>query len=144
MAVAAGELIQPSKIKDEAFASEAMGQTVAADPTDGLIVSPANGTLEMGFETKHAFAVRMKDGTGLLMHIGVDTVNMNGQGFRVLKQQGEPIKAGESVIDADLGAIQKAGYSAQTMIIVTEPVNDAPLAFTNFGKVSCGQTIVKV
>lgn len=143
VAVAAGELIQPSKIKDEAFASEEMGQTVAIEPTNGLIVSPANGTLEMVFETKHAFAVRMKDGTGLLVHIGVDTVNMKGQGFRVLKQQGEPVKAGEPVIDADLTAIQKAGYSAQTMIIVTEPVNDTPLAFTNFGQVSCGQTIVK-
>ena len=84
------------------FSQEAMGQTVAVEPTNGLIRSPANGELEMVFETKHAFAVRMKDGTGLLVHIGVDTVNMKGEGFTALKQQGDTVKAGEPVIKVDL------------------------------------------
>lgn len=141
VAVANGELLQASMIKDEAFAAEAMGQTVAVEPSDGLIASPVNGEIEMVFDTGHAFAVRMKDGTGLLIHIGIDTVNLKGQGFTVLKKQGDTVKAGEPVVNVNLDTIRKAGYSTQTMIIVTEPVGDKPIAFTNFGRVSCGQKI---
>jgi len=141
VAVANGELIQASMISDEAFASEAMGQTVAVVPSDGLIVSPVNGEIEMVFDTGHAFAVRMKDGTGILIHIGIDTVNLQGKGFRVLKKQGESVRAGEPVVDVDLEVIQKAGFSTQTMIIVAEPVKDDPIEFKNFGKVICGQII---
>lgn len=143
VAVVNGELIPASQIKDEAFATELMGQTVAVEPTDGLVASPANGTIEMIFDTGHAFAVRMKDGTGILIHIGIDTVSMKGQGFKVLKKQGDLVKAGEPVIRADLAEIKKAGYSAQTMIVITEAVDDKKLEFTNFGKVTCGQTIAK-
>ena len=64
-----------------------MGQTVAVEPTDGVIVSPANGEIELVFDTGHAFAVRMKDGTGLLVHIGIDTVSLEGKGFHVLKSR---------------------------------------------------------
>lgn len=143
VAVANGELIPASRIKDEAFAAEAMGQTVAVEPSDGLIVSPANGEVEMVFDTGHAFVVRMKDGTGLLIHIGIDTVSLQGKGFRVLKKQGESVKAGEPVVDVDLAAVTKAGYSMQTMIIVSEPADDKTMAFKNFGMVSRGQTIAE-
>lgn len=142
VAVADGDLIGPDKIKDEMFSQEAMGQTVAVEPKNGIIVSPANGTLEMIFETGHAFAVRMKDGTGLLVHIGVDTVNMKGEGFTVLKKQGDEVKAGEPVVKVDLKAVEAAGYSAQTMIVVTEPANeDAKIAYIAYGPVTAGQAI---
>ena len=141
VAVANGELIPASMIKDEAFAAQAMGQTVAVEPSDGVIVSPANGEIELVFDTGHAFAVRMKDGTGLLIHIGIDTVGLGGNGFHVLKKQGDTVRAGEPVVCVDLDVVRKAGLSMQTMIIVTEPVDDTPVAFTNFGKVSRGQVI---
>jgi len=144
VAVADGTLIGPKDIKDPMFAEETMGQTVAVEPTSGVIVSPANGTLEMVFETGHAFAVRMKDGTGLLVHIGVDTVNMKGEGFTVLKKQGEEVKAGEPIVKADLKAIAKAGYSSQTMIVITEPAQeDAKASYIDFGPVKAGQVITK-
>ena len=63
------------------------GKTVAIEPTDGKIVSPVNGSLEVIFPTYHAFAVRAKDGTGYLVHIGIDTVSMNGEGFKALKNK---------------------------------------------------------
>ena len=144
VAVANGELIPASEIKDEAFASEAMGQTVAVVPSDGMIASPANGEIEMIFDTKHAFAVRMKDGTGILVHIGIDTVSMKGNGFTLLKKQGDAVKAGEPVVKADLGAIKKAGYSTQTMIVITEPSDDKTVEFGGFGQVSCGKTIAQL
>ena len=130
-----GRFIGPDEIKDEMFAQQTMGQTVAIEPSDGTVSAPVNGKIEMIFETGHAFGMRMSDGTGLLIHIGVDTVNLKGQGFTVLKKAGDVVKAGEPIVRVDLDVLKKAGYSAQTMIVITEPVNDdVKVAFTEFGK----------
>ncbi|MBQ3446571.1 MAG: PTS glucose transporter subunit IIA, partial [Synergistaceae bacterium] len=104
-----------------------------------------NGTIEMIFPTAHAFGLRMKDGTGLLVHIGVDTVNLKGQGFTVLKKQGDAVKAGEPVVRVDLEAVRGAGYSPQTIIVITEPVKEDELvSFIGFGQpVTRGDVIVK-
>lgn len=144
VAVADGILIGPEKMKDEMFSQEAMGQTIAVEPANGRIVAPANGTLEMVFETGHAFAIRMKDGTGLLVHIGVDTVNMKGEGFTVLKKQGDEVKAGEPVVNVDLKAVEAAGYSTQTMLVITEPAEEGKLAaFIPYGPVTAGKVITR-
>lgn len=135
VAVANGKFIGPEDMKDEMFSQQAMGQTVAVEPSDGTISAPANGILEMIFETGHAFGMRMADGTGLLVHIGVDTVNLKGEGFTVLKKQGDIVKAGEPVIRVDLEVLKKAGYSSQTMLVITEPADENKQAeFTDFGK----------
>lgn len=145
VAVADGVFIGPEQIVDEMFKTEAMGQTVAVDPTSNIICAPANGEIEMLFETGHAFGMRMKNGTGLLVHIGVDTVALNGQGFTVLKKQGDTVTAGEPVVKVDLDAVKKAGYSTQTMLVITEPLDDAaPVSFIDFGtKVTRGQKLNK-
>ena len=130
-----GRFIGPDEMKDEMFAQQTMGQTVAIEPSDGTVAAPVNGKIEMIFETGHAFGMRMSDGTGLLIHIGVDTVNLKGQGFTVLKKAGDVVKAGEPIVRVDLDVLKKAGYSAQTMIVITEPVDeDVKVAFTEFGK----------
>ncbi len=135
VAAVSGNFVGPDDIKDAMFSQQAMGQTVAIDPVDGIIASPANGTIEMIFPTAHAFGLRMKDGTGLLIHIGVDTVNMKGNGFTALKKQGDTVKAGEPVVRIDLDAIKSAGYSPQTIIVITEPVREGELvSFIDFGK----------
>lgn len=145
VAVADGVFIGPEQIVDEMFKTEAMGQTVAVDPTSNIICAPANGEIEMLFETGHAFGMRMKNGTGLLVHIGVDTVALNGQGFTVLKKQGDTVTAGEPVVKVDLDAVKKAGYSTQTMLVITEPLDGAaPVSFIDFGtKVTRGQKLNK-
>lgn len=145
VAVADGVFIGPEQIVDEMFKTEAMGQTVAVDPTSNIICAPANGEIEMLFETGHAFGMQMKNGTGLLVHIGVDTVALNGQGFTVLKKQGDTVTAGEPVVKVDLDAVKKAGYSTQTMLVITEPLDDAaPVSFIDFGtKVTRGQKLNK-
>ena len=130
-----GNFIGPDEIKDEMFSQQTMGQTVAIDPVDGIVASPANGKIEMIFETGHAFGIRMNDGTGLLIHIGVDTVNLKGKGFTVLKKQGDTVKAGEPVVRVDLDVVKGAGYSPQTIIVITEPVReDELMSFIEFGK----------
>ena len=74
-----GKFIGPDEMKDEMFAQQSMRQTVAIEPSDGIISAPANGIIEMIFPTAHAFGMRLPDGTGLLVHIGVDTVNLKGK-----------------------------------------------------------------
>ena len=145
VAVADGKLIGPAEIKDAMFAEEAMGQTIAVEPTEGVIGSPANGTVEMVFETGHAFSVRMADDTVVLIHIGIDTVNLKGEGFRVLKKEGDAVKAGDPVVIADLKAIEKAGYSTQTMIVISEREDeDAKTDYIDLGcTVKRGQKITK-
>lgn len=145
VAFADGKFIGPDEMVDEMFKTEAMGQTVAIEPANGTICAPANGELEMVFETGHAFGMRMADGTGLLIHIGVDTVSLKGTGFKVLKKQGDQVKAGEPVVKVDLKAVKDAGYSTQTMLVITEPLDDAkPVEFLDFGaSVTKGQKLTK-
>lgn len=145
VALANGKFIGPDEMKDAMFSQQTMGQTVAIEPSDGVICAPVNGTIEMIFPTAHAFGMRMSDGTGLLIHIGVDTVNLKGQGFTLLKKEGDDVKAGEPVVRVDLDVLKNAGYSPQTMIVITEPVEEGKLIeFLEFGKeVTRGEILSK-
>ena len=135
VALANGKFIGPDEMKDAMFSQQTMGQTVAIEPSDGVICAPVNGTIEMIFPTAHAFGMRMPDGTGLLIHIGVDTVNLKGQGFTLLKKEGDDVKAGEPVVRVDLDVLKNAGYSPQTMIVITEPAEEGKLIdFAEFGR----------
>ena len=135
VALANGKFIGPDEMKDAMFSQQTMGQTVAIEPSDGVICAPVNGTIEMIFPTAHAFGMRMPDGTGLLIHIGVDTVNLKGQGFTLLKKEGDDVKAGEPVVRVDLDVLKNAGYSPQTMIVITEPSEEGKIIeFAEFGK----------
>lgn len=144
VAIGNGEMIEAKKISDVMFAQEMMGKTIGFILSDGEVVSPSNGTLEVLFPTGHAFALRMNDGTGLLVHIGIDTVNLKGKGFKVLKKQGDKVKAGETIVKVDLNEVKNAGYDSTTMLIVTEKANeDDKFEFIDFGNVQKGQVIRK-
>lgn len=143
VAVCSGELIPPEKISDEVFSSSMMGQTIAIEPDDSKIVSPVNGTIETMFATGHAFCVRAKDGTGYLIHIGVNTVEMKGDGFEAHKKEGDAVRAGEKVVSVDFGKVRAKGYPCTTMIIVTEPVDGREYQYIDFGKVEKHQIISK-
>ncbi|MBD9044150.1 MAG: PTS glucose transporter subunit IIA [Solobacterium sp.] len=136
-------MISPKEINDPMFAEEMMGQTIGFILSDGEVVAPATGRLEVLFPTGHAFALRMNDGTRLLIHIGIDTVNLKGKGFKVLKKQGDRVKAGEVVVKVDLDTVKQAGYDTTTMLIVTEPIYDGEkINFIGFGDVKKSQIII--
>ena len=143
VAMCAGEFIPAEKIADPVFAKSMVGQTVAIEPSDGVITSPVNGVLEVVFPTGHAFGVRGNDGTGYLVHIGIDTVSMKGQGFKVLKKQGDTVKAGETVVKMDLAKVNEAGHPKTTMLIVTEPLDGKEYKYIDFGTVTRNQVISK-
>jgi len=119
VAVVDGRVLPLDKVTDQTFSRELLGETIAIKPSDDIFVSPANGVLEMLFSTKHSYGVRMKNGQTVLVHIGIDTVELKGQGFKAFAKQGDTVKAGQKIISADLYAIKSAGYQTTTMMIVT-------------------------
>lgn len=142
VALANAEMIPPSSVGDAMFAQEMLGQTIAFVLKDKTVVSPANGTLEVMYPTGHAFAVRMKNGMGLLVHVGIDTVSLKGKGFKVFAKQGDTVKAGQKILEVDSEMIRAAGYDPTTMLIITEPSEEgAKVSFADYGEVKRGQKI---
>lgn len=115
----AGEIIDLEEVQDEAFASKALGDGVAIRPTDGKVYSPVDGTIGAFFKTKHAIGITSDAGVEVLIHIGMDTVNMEGRGFVGHVEQGDKVKKGDLLIEVDLDLIKEEGYPTDTPIIIT-------------------------
>lgn len=114
-----GRIIPLSEVSDETFASEMLGVTSAVEPDDGRIVSPCDGEVINVFDTGHAVCITTKSGGELLIHIGVDTVKLNGKGFTKKVSDGDHVHAGDVLIEADLDTIRNEGYSPDVMVILT-------------------------
>ena len=114
-----GTQIPLSEVTDETFASEMLGTTVAVEPADGKIVAPCDGEVSNIFETGHAVCITTESGGELLIHIGIDTVKMDGKGFTKKVSDGDKVHAGDILVEADLEEIKNAGYQTTTMMILT-------------------------
>lgn len=113
-----GKCIDITEVDDPGFSSKVMGDGVAIIPEGDVISAPASGSISMIFETGHAFGILADNGAEILVHIGIDTVNMNGEGFTKLKASGDKVKKGDPIIKIDLEKI-KAEYDPATMVIMT-------------------------
>ena len=114
-----GKVIPLTEVTDETFASEMLGTTVAVEPEDGRIVAPCDGEVLNVFDTGHAVCLTTQSGGELLIHVGVDTVKLEGKGFTKKVSDGAKVHAGDVLIEADLDTIRNAGYPATTMVILT-------------------------
>ncbi|MGC3954733.1 MAG: PTS glucose transporter subunit IIA [Propionicimonas sp.] len=114
----AGRVIPIEEVPDPTFAQGIMGPGIAIEPTGDLVSAPADGTVAMVFKTGHAVALTLDDGTELLIHIGLDTVAMDGDGFEVLVSQGDKVTAGTPLVRFDPAKIAAAGHPAVTPIVV--------------------------
>ena len=115
-----GEVKDISESSDETFASKVMGDGILVNPSEEIFVAPADATVELVFPTKHAIGLSLKDGSQILMHCGINTVSMNGEGFEVYVEEGQEIKQGDKLIKMDLEKVKQAGHSTQTLMIVNE------------------------
>lgn len=138
-----GELIELSDVKDKTFASGAMGKGVAIKPVEGILVSPINGHIEMIFNTKHAIGLKSDDGAEILIHIGMDTVNLQGKYFEVLKNAGDNVKVGDELIRFDIEAMESEGYDVTTPIIVTNSQEYVDVIPDACGEIKKGSRIFK-
>lgn len=116
-----GKVIELSEVPDPVFAQKMAGDGVAIDTTGDIIVAPCDGELSLIFKTKHAFAMTLDNGIEILVHIGIETVSLKGEGFKQLVEQGTKVKAGTPIIKIDRNFIKSKGLSLITPILITNP-----------------------
>jgi sugar PTS system EIIA component len=114
-----GKTIDLSKVPDKVFAEKLAGDGIAIDPTGDIVVAPGDGELTLVFKTMHAFAITLNNGAELLIHIGIDTVSLNGEGFEQLVEAGTMVKAGTPIIKINRDFILNKGFSLITPVLVT-------------------------
>lgn len=115
-----GEVLPVEQSEDPMFASKMLGDGIAVNPTDGTVYAPCDGTLSLLYETKHALGITCDNGIDLLIHVGIDTVQMNGEGFETFAAQGDRIRKGQKLLTVDLDLVKEKGYSTQTMMILPQ------------------------
>ena len=139
-----GTVVPLADVKDEAFASGALGDGIAIEPTDGELVAPADGEISSTFETHHAVGMTTVDGAELLMHIGIDTVKLGGKHFTYLVNEGDKVKKGQPLIRFELEAIKAEGYPVTTPLIVCNTDDYAAVAAKASGTVKQGDALLEL
>lgn len=137
---ATGELLPLTAVPDQVFSTGMMGPGFAINPTDGIFVSPVDGEVAMVFPTKHAVGLMTKDGLELLIHVGLDTVKLNGEGFEAFVAQGQTVKKGDPLLKVDLQAVSAAAPSIVTPIVFTN-LQGKEINVTNSGTLKNGESI---
>ena len=139
-----GTVVPLADVKDEAFASGALGDGIAIEPTDGELVAPADGEISSTFETHHAVGMTTADGAELLMHIGIDTVKLGGKHFIYLVNEGDKVKKGQPLIRFELEAIKAEGYPVTTPLIVCNTDDYAAVVAKASGAVKQGDALLEL
>lgn len=139
-----GTVVPLADVKDEAFASGALGDGIAIEPTDGELVAPADGEISSTFETHHAVGMTTADGAELLMHIGIDTVKLGGKHFTYLVNEGDKVKKGQPLIRFELEAIKAEGYPVTTPLIVCNTDDYAAVEAKASGAVKQGDALLEL
>ena len=139
-----GTVVPLAEVKDEAFASGALGDGIAIEPIDGELVAPADGEISSTFETHHAVGMTTVDGAELLMHIGIDTVKLGGKHFTYLVNEGDKVKKGQPLIRFELEAIKAEGYPVTTPLIVCNTDDYAAVAAKASGTVKQGEALLEL
>ncbi|AYE62012.1 PTS system enzyme IIABC [Lactobacillus helveticus] len=139
-----GDVKPLSEIKDEVFSSGAMGQGVAIESSEGVLHAPADGKIALVFPTGHVVGINTTDGAEVLMHIGMDTVNLQGKGFKTLVQKGQEVKAGDPLVEFNIKEIKAAGYEVATPVVVTNSKKYESINQVDNGTVEVDQEILSL
>ena len=139
-----GQAVALADVNDPVFASGAMGQGIAIKPTEGVVYAPADAEVTIAFATGHAYGLKTANGAEILIHVGIDTVSMNGEGFDQKVSQGSTVKAGDVLGTFDSAKIAAAGLDDTTMVIVTNTADYASVMPVATGAVAKGDAIIEV
>ena len=139
-----GDVVALADVNDPVFSSGAMGQGIAVKPSQGVVYAPADAEVSIAFPTGHAFGLKTTDGAEVLIHVGIDTVTMNGDGFEAKVTQGDKVKAGDVLGTFDSNKIAAAGLDDTTMVIVTNTADYASVAPVATGSVAKGDAVIEV
>lgn len=114
-----GDVIDVTKTNDPLFKSEGLGKGVGIIAEENNLVSPVNGEIKTFFPTKHAIGITSDDGVDILIHVGIDTVELNGKYFNALKEQGDKVKKGDKLLEVDFDSIKNEGYDTTVLLVIT-------------------------
>ena len=142
--VAEGEVIELEKVQDPVFSQKMMGDGFAVEPANGQIVSPVAGKVTSVFPTKHALGLVTESGLEVLVHIGLDTVSLEGKPFEVKVEEGQTVSAGDLLVEADLDAIREAGRATTTVVVFTNPTAIQSVTLTQTGQLPADAVVAKV
>lgn len=139
-----GRLMKLSDVQDEAFSSGALGNGVAVMPEEGALYAPADGTISAFFPTGHAIGMTTADGVELLMHVGMDTVQLEGKGFTPLAKAGDTVKKGQKLLEFDIDLITEAGFSLVTPVLVANTAEYADVIPAEKRNISVGEEMIEI
>lgn len=139
-----GEVIDITEVEDPAFSTKALGDGIAIRPFEGKVVSPIDGIIEVIFPTNHAIDIRLDNGINILIHIGIDTVKLNGEYFKAYVKKGEKVSSGDLLIEFNIDEIKKKGYSLTTPIIAIDKGIFSKIEPIAKGNVELGQDLLKI
>ena len=141
LAVCDGVSAPISEIPDDAFSLGLLGKGFAQDPHESVFKSPVDGVIESVAKTKHALSIHTSDDLDVLVHIGVDTVEMNGEGFNIKVKEGDSVCAGQEIAVVDISLIKERGFNPVTAVLITNPEKIKNIAY-KFGSVTAGKDTV--
>ncbi len=139
----AGKIIKLEDVEDEAFSSKALGEGVAIEPTEGKLYAPCDGRVEMVFDTNHAVNIVSDSGAEILLHIGIDTVKLNGKFFEPIVKNGQKIKKGDLLISFDLKGIRESGFKTTTPMVICNSDDYEKINIVASGNVITGKKIIE-
>lgn len=139
-----GEVIELKNVEDAAFASGALGKGLCVIPTSGKVISPIDGTVSALFPTGHAIGFTSDNGAEILVHLGLNTIELKGEGFKTLVKQGDKVKKGQVVIEVDLESVKKAGFNMETPVIITNSNDMLDILPVANKKVKAGEELITV
>lgn len=139
-----GKVVALTEVPDPVFSGLMLGKGVAIEPTGNDVVSPVNGTVTTVFPTGHAVGLTADNGVEVLIHVGMDTVSLNGEGFTQYVKAGDKVTVGQKLVTVDLEIVKAAGYSIVTPIVVTNTDNFSEVNPTNSQSVTAGENLLTI
>ena len=137
-----GECISIKEVKDATFAEEILGKGIAIIPADGKVYAPADGTVSTVFPTGHAVGMTTPDGVEILIHVGMDTVELKGQFFHTIVEADQKVKKGDLLLEADMEGISNAGYDTVTPMIICNSADYSEITCKTEGMVEAGEEVL--
>ncbi len=139
-----GQVIRMENMKDDAFASGVLGRGVAILPEEGKVYAPADAVVSAIFPTLHAIGLKTKEGMEILIHVGLDTVQLEGKGFEAKIKQGDTVKQGQLLLKFDKDFIEKQGFSLETPVLISNADDYLEIVETNAKRVNVGESLLTV
>lgn len=139
-----GEVVSIKEVNDPTFSQEILGKGIAIKPKNGRVVSPVDGEIAMVFETKHALSLITDEGVEILIHIGLDTVNLKGENFTSYVNSGDKVKAGQLLVEFDMDKIIGAGYDTITPMVICNTFNFSQVKENNLGSVKELDSVIEI